>query len=182
MNKIIPGAILLFAIFFSSNSCFGEATIFDHKIELKNMVFEWKLEKEMITIRISAKTTGWVGIGFNPTVEMKDANFIIGYVKEGKVKVTDHFGITNRQHQNDTKIGGKKNITNITGSEKNKVTEIGFTLPLNSGDPKDQVLYPDKETVVLLAHGSGRDSFRAKHQFRTSLKVNLKTGKYTKLK
>ncbi|MBA4367512.1 MAG: DOMON domain-containing protein [Desulfobacterium sp.] len=182
MNKILVYMTLAFTIFLNTGECIGGTASFDHKIEVDKMSFEWKLDDKVIHIRLAAETTGWVGIGFNPSKEMKDANFIIGYVKNGKAKVMDHTGTSNRQHDADKKAGGKDNVTDITGSEQKEVTEIGFTIPLNSGDTEDQVIDPDAETTVLLACGSGRDSFRTKHEFNTVLKVFLKTGKFTKIK
>ena len=155
---------------------------FDHKIEVETLTFEWQLAGESLRVRLSAKTKGWVGIGFNPTREMKDGNFILGYVKKGKVKVFDHFGFTKRQHKSDTKLGGKKNISDTGGEEAGGRTAIRFTIPLNSGDDKDREIFADKDNTVLLAHGAGRDSLKGKHAFKTVLKVNLKTGLYDKLK
>ena len=182
MHKLSVYTVFFLAVLFCAGLCFGESAGFDHKIEIEKMSVEWRLEDNLIHVRLTGETTGWVGIGFNPSVEMKDANFIIGYVKKGKVKVTDHFGTSKRQHQKDAKVGGEKNITNITGSETNKVTEIGFSIPLNSGDSKDQIINPDTETTVLLAYGSGRDSFRSKHQFKAVLNVTLKTGQFKRIK
>ena len=162
--------------------CLATSEDFEHKIDLKNMEFEWKLVNDTIKVRLAAKTTGWVGIGFNPSKEMKDANFIIGYVKGGKAKVTDHYGTTNRQHQKDQKLGGERNVTEISGQEQNGITEIRFTIPLNSNDAKDQPILVDQQNTILLAHGAGRDSFRAKHEFRSKLTVDLKTGQFTIIK
>lgn len=182
MIKRMAYAVVFLSIWFSAGLCFGAVSSYDHKIEVEKMTLEWKLDGQQIHVRLTAKTTGWVGIGFNPSTEMKDANFILGYVKKGKVKVTDHFGTSKRQHDKDKKLGGKRNVTNIDGSESKNMTEVAFTIPLNSGDAKDQVIDPEKETKVLLAYGSGRDSFRAKHQFKAALSVNLKTGQFKRVK
>lgn len=155
---------------------------YDHKISVDKVTFEWKLDGKNINVRLQAETEGWVGIGFNPSEDMKDANFILGYVKKGSVKVTDHFGTSKRQHKADKKLDGKNDVTNAAGKEADGVTEISFTIPLDSDDAKDAVIAADKETTVLLAYGAGRDSFRSKHKFRTALKVNLTTGKYTEAK
>ncbi len=155
---------------------------FDHKIEVETLTFEWRFAGDSLQVRLSAKTKGWVGIGFNPTKEMKDANFILGYVKKGKVKISDHFGFTSRQHKSDTKLGGKKNVSDVWGEEEGGRTSIGFTIPLNSGDDKDKEIFINKDNLVLLAHGAGRDSLKGKHKFKTALKVNLQTGVYEKLK
>ena len=155
---------------------------FDHKIEVENLTFEWRLAGENIRVRLSAKTKGWVGIGFNPSKEMKGANFILGYVKKGKVKISDHFGFTARQHKRDTKFGGEENLSDVRGAEGGGRTSIAFTIPLNSGDDKDKEIFINRENLVLLAHGAGRDSLKGKHKFKAALKVDLKTGAYEKLK
>ena len=157
----------------------GQDINYSHKIEVEKIVFQWQIDGKSIHIQLSAPTTGWVGIGFNPSDGMKDANIVLGYVKKGKVKVSDEFGTQRKQHKKDTRLGGAKNITDINGTEKNGVTTISFTMPLDSGDAKDQPLAIDKDTYVLLAHGSGRDSFNSRHKVNAELNVNLKTGKYS---
>ncbi len=175
----------IFIILFSSILVFSfappimaENIQYTNKIDVKNMSFSWKIDGDQIHIKLAAKTKGWVGVGFNPSKLMKDANFILGYVKNGTPAVTDHFGTGEKKHERDKKLGGKNNISNIYGTEKNGNTEIGFTIPLNSGDSKDQGIKVDQDTKILLAHGAGRDSFRAVHKFKTSIAVNLASGKY----
>jgi hypothetical protein len=180
-NKLWTSIFFLWIIL-SAGMCLAGSNGYDHKITVENIVFEWKLSGETIHIRLSAKTEGWVGIGFNPSKRMKDANFIIGYVEAGNVNVADHFGTTQRQHKEDTKLGGQMNITDIAGKEENGVTEITFSIPLNSDDSMDRPVWTDKETTVLLAYGAGRDSFTARHQFKTALKVHLSTGEFSVLK
>jgi hypothetical protein len=180
-NKLWTSIFFLWIVS-SAGLCLAVSNGYDHEIAVENIVFEWKLAGETIHIRLAAKTEGWVGIGFNPSTRMKDANFIIGYVKEGNVRITDHYGTTERQHKKDTKLGGQINITDIAGKEENGVTEITFSIPLNSGDPKDCPIWTDKDNTVLLAYGAGRDSFTAKHRFKTALKVNMSTGEFSTLK
>ena len=144
------------------------------------MSFLWKIDGDKIHIKLVAKTNGWVGVGFNPTKIMKDANFILGYIKGGKPTITDHFGTDERKHESDKKLDGESNISNIFGKEENGKTEIGFTFPLNSGDSKDQKIRVGQDTIILLAYGAGRDSFKTRHKFRTSITVNLASGKYKK--
>jgi len=174
---ILLSSILVFSI--SSPIIAGDIK-YANKIDVKGMSFLWKIDGDKIHIKLVAKTNGWVGIGFNPTKIMKDANFILGYVKNGKPAMTDHFGTGERKHERDKKLGGESNISNIFGKEENGKTEIGFTFPLNSGDSNDREIRVDQDTTILLAYGAGRDSFRAVHKFRTSITVNLATGKYNK--
>jgi hypothetical protein len=63
-----------------------QAADYDHELTAKDMTFAWKIDGDNLAIKISAKTEGWVGIGFNPSKQMKDANFVLGYVKKAKQK------------------------------------------------------------------------------------------------
>jgi hypothetical protein len=156
----------------------AQAEDYDHKIKVEKMSVEWKVEGKNLNMRLSAKTTGWVGIGFNPTVVMRDANFILAYVKEGKVKVTDEFGISDNVHSKDSKHGGTKDVTVISGTEEKGLTTISLSMPLESGDEKDRSIKIDGDTTVILAYGASRDSFKSRHTFKAVLKVNLSTGKH----
>jgi len=152
------------------------AAEYDHTVEAKNISFSWKIDGENLAGQVSAKTEGWVGVGFNPSSKMKDANYILGYVKDGKVKIIDDFGVTATAHKSDTKIGGTDDVTVVGGTEEGGMTTIQFVIPLNSGDDKDGVIDPNADTVLLLAYGAGRDSFRSKHKYREVMTVNLSTG------
>ncbi len=169
-------------LFFIAAACSAQEITYQHSASIEQITFSWTVEGELLHIKLSAKTTGWVGVGFNPAKGMKNANFILGYVKDGKVKLRDDYGTSERKHSKDTKEGGQENFTNAGGKEVNGTTEITFTIPLNSGDSKDSVLIPDGDTTVLLAYGAGRDSFISKHQYHGVLKVNLSTGEYQEAK
>lgn len=146
-----------------------------HKIEDK-MTFFWKVDGELLHCKLSAHTEGWVAVGFNPSQGMKGANFILAYVKNGKVFATDHFGTTPVKHEPDEKLGGKSDIANVFGSESNGVTEVCFSIPLKSGDAADQGLDLNGDTTVLLAYNAGMDDFRTKHNYRNGFLVNLTSG------
>lgn len=152
------------------------AADYDHTVEAKKMTFSWKIDGENLAAKITAETDGWVGIGFNPSKKMKDANYVIGYVKKGEVKVVDEFGTTNTGHKNDSKLGGTDDVTVIGGSEEGGITTIEFVIPLKSEDKNDGEIKVDADTTVLLAYGAGRDSFKSKHKYRTTLIINLGTG------
>ena len=148
-----------------------------YALEAGKIKLFWHIVEKNINIKLSAPTAGWVGIGFNPAEEMKDANFIIGYVKDGEVKVIDHHGSGKRQHRDDIALGGTDNVTGATGSESDGVTEIGFSLPLQTGDSLDGSLQPAADTIVLLAFGM-TDRLAQQHVHRARLKLNLANGKY----
>lgn len=158
------------------------AADYSHEMSDKKMTFSWKVDGDNLAVKLSAATTGWVGIGFNPSKKMKDANYIIGYVKKGKAKIVDEFGDKEATHKSDKKLGGTVDAVLVGGTEEGGVTTLEFTVPLKSEDKYDTNIDVDKETVVLLAYGGGRDSFRAKHKFRGTYKVNLATGAFEKAK
>lgn len=179
-DKIIKFVIFLgaLAITFGGNSF---ASTYDHELKDKDMTFAWKVDGEKLAVKMSAKTEGWVGVGFNPSDKMKDANYILGYVKKGKAKIIDDFGTKKNAHKSDKKLGGTPDAELVTGTEESGVTTIEFVMPLKSEDKYDTSLVVDGDTIVLLAFGAGRDSFKSRHKYRSTFKVNLSTGSSEKL-
>jgi hypothetical protein len=174
--------ILSVVVFSLMLPAFASAMDYDHKLEVKNMQFSWTVDGDQIHVKLSAKTTGWVAIGFYPEKAMAGANIIIGAVKNGKFKIEDHYANKSRGHSSDEKLGGKNDVLNPSGSEKNGVTTISFTLPLDTGDKFDKPINPEGTSKIMLAYGSGRDSFKARHPFRTIYEINFSTGETKKIK
>jgi hypothetical protein len=106
---------------------------------------------------LSANTVGWVAVGFDPSSQMRDANFIIGNVVSGTGFVRDDFGNSNSSHLSDTDLGGTNDVTLISASETGGVTTLNFTLPLNSGDQYDRVINPGSSYQVIFASGAEDD-------------------------
>lgn len=65
---------------------------YQHKIEAENISFAWTIEGDLIHVQLSAKTEGWVAVGFEPEDVMAGADIIIGMVTEGQVKIQDNYG------------------------------------------------------------------------------------------
>ena len=176
--KRIAGSIALAAVCalpLLSPPCVNAAE-YAHEIKAKKMAFAWLVNGDRLDVKLSAETTGWVAVGFNPTDAMKGANYILGFVKDGKVTLSDDFGDSPTGHKPDDKLGGSEDVTLVGGSEENGATTIEFSIPLASADANDGKLDANGETVVLLAYGPDRDSFKVKHKFRTAMRVNLATG------
>ena len=110
-------------IFFSGGVWASE---YDHKLDIKKMDVFWKIEDDKIHLKLAAKTTGWVAIGFDPEKAMQGANIVIGAVKKGKVRIEDHYGDRKRNHKKDEKLGGQNHILNPKGMEKDGVTTISL--------------------------------------------------------
>ena len=151
---------------------------YTYKIQVEKMAFNWAVKDNQLHVKLSAETEGWIGIGFNPTEQMRDANFIIGFVQNGAVTVTDHHGVENKVHKEDTDLGGSSNVIAESGTEGPSGTEVAFAVPLSSEDTLDKPIDPDKDISVLLAYGRS-DRLVQQHLMRSKLTVNLSSGKYT---
>ncbi|MBD3285579.1 DOMON domain-containing protein, partial [candidate division WOR-3 bacterium] len=123
-----------------------------------------------VHFKLSAPTTGWVALGIAPTTMMKGADFIMGYVAEGNAVIADEYGNSATSHKPDTELGGEDNIQNKSGSEADGVTQISFSIPLDSGDEYDKVLEPGGSYKVIFAYGSS-DDFTSYHKKKASAKI-----------
>ncbi len=138
-----------------------------------NVNYEFKGSE--IEFTLTAPTTGWVGIGFNPSSRMKDADFVVGYVKDGTLFVQDSYGVKSTSIDSDTSIGGTDNVRGISGTENNGITTIVFALPLDSNDIYDKTFVQGDSYKVLLAYGKDSDdNFDSKHRKRDSMDAVLK--------
>jgi len=157
------------------------AADYKHQIEIKEMVFAWTLAEDQIHVKLSAKTTGWVGIGFSPEKAMQGANIIIGAVQNGKFKVQDHYGSRKTGHKSDEKLGGESHILNPGGTQENGITTITFSLPLSTKDKWDKEIKKGRN-IIMFAYSRGKDSFKTGHRFRTVYDIDLTTGGNKKIK
>lgn len=129
---------------------------------------------EMLMVKLSAPTTGWLSVGFDPTQQMLDANIIIGYVESGTPVLRDDFGWQTTSHRADTLLGGTNDVTIDGGTEAGGTTQIEFTIPLNSGDPKDrELVVGNTYTVIFARSGNGEDNFTAPHAVRSSAQIEI---------
>jgi len=152
------------------------AAEYKHKVVRAGVTFEWGIDGPSLNGRMSAKTTGWVGVGFNATKGMQDAGFVIGAVKDGQPKAAIHIGSSPMAHG---KATAEADVANVGGSEADGVTTITFTIPLVSKNPQFKPIAPEKDTKVLLAYGSD-DSVKARHAERAEFLLNLSTGEVKK--
>jgi hypothetical protein len=134
----------------------------------------WKPEGQNLHVTVKAPTTGWVAVGFDPSVGMKDANMILAYVAGSGVVARDDFGTAVNSHDADTNLGGAYNVMNPTGKEEAGSTEVSFTIPLDSGDAYDKKLVVGQTYKVLLAYGpNGADDFTIQHATRTAANIRI---------
>ena len=98
----------------------------------------WTGDEQYLYIGMKAKTSGWLAVGIQPGITMKDADMVFGFVKEGETAVFDHFS-TNMYgpHLPDTELGGTNDILEFGGQEAAGYTTIEFKRLLNTGDRYD---------------------------------------------
>ena len=140
------------------------------------MEIQWRVTENqtVLQVKLSAPTTGWVAVGFDPTVMMKDANFIIGYVQGGTGYIRDDFGTGATTHQADTTLGGTSDVTLLGSGETGSTTTIEFSIHMNSGDEYDSALVQGSTHTFLLAYGpNGGDDFGTPHQFVQAVALEL---------
>ncbi|MDP8267444.1 MAG: DOMON domain-containing protein [Candidatus Tenebribacter davisii] len=142
-------------------------------VTVEGIELQWRTDDEFLYVNVSAPTTGWVAVGFDPTNQMADANIIIGYVNDGgEVIIRDDFGTSGTSHASDESLGGMDDIADHYGMEENGTTMLHFRIPLNSGDMYDKVLVPGNNYNIILAYGSA-DNFTGFHTMATGTNIDL---------
>jgi hypothetical protein len=132
----------------------------------------YQVDGKNLVATVSCQTKGWVAVGFGPKNVMQDANFIIGTVINGKAVVTDEFGDGMFSHRPDTALGGKNDIIAGDCKQANGVTTLSFTIPLDSGDPKDVALVPGQKVKVIFSTGETNDTGK-KHKTTAKTVITL---------
>jgi len=136
------------------------------RMPLSKGVFEvcWKNDAETLYMAIKGETEGWVGVGFEPEVWMKDADMIIGWVDEGNVSAIDAYSTGNYgPHPPDIDLGGTDDLLEFGGSEKDGFTVIEFKRRMDTGDEFDKPFEPG-ETVDMIWGISDRDDPEVRHR------------------
>ncbi|MBI9094319.1 MAG: hypothetical protein JEY71_05505 [Sphaerochaeta sp.] len=164
MKKLRFHYLLLGLLLSATSHLFAENTgEFD-----KDWSFSWVFKADTIEFTMSAPTTGWISLGFNPTKRMKDADYILAYVENAQVYLSDEYGTGNTSHRSDVSLGGKESAKAISFIEEAKKTTITFSLPRNSGDQYDTVFVEGEKCKVLGAYSTSKN-FSSRHRKRDSV-------------
>ena len=140
------------------------------------MKVTYQIKGKNLIVNMSAKTTGWVAVGFGASHKMKDATIVMGYIdKSGDPILSNEFGIATTKHLSQSKLGGKPEGKLISGGLKNGITTIRFSLPLITTDPKYGKTFKSGNPItVILAYGpNNAKNFTAYHAFRTEKTLTL---------
>ena len=149
------------------------STEYAHSAEIAGVEVNWTNDATYLRVGLAAPGTGFVAIGFDPVREMEGANFILGYVEDGKVYFRDDFGTELTAHMADVDRGGVGNIISSAGAEWADRTILEFIIPLDSGDAMDRPLVPGNTYTVLLAYHDLRDGFTTRHSRRGVGEIQL---------
>lgn len=143
------------------------------------VTFEWNVNGDKIDVKLSAQTSGWIGVGFIPqkdhkaSKKMQGANILIGYVKNGIAHIEDHYGKAPIKHKPDSKKNRSGSITNIGGSEAGGITTLTFTYPLKGKHKKKDTDILTNEKMVILTAVGGNDTVKSMHQKRGWFEIQL---------
>lgn len=130
-----------------------------------NYEIHWRSDDEFVYIGMKANVTGFVAIGIQPGSRMKDADMILGYVKDGVTTISDLFSTGDfGPHSPDIQLGGTDDILDFNGNEENGTTTIEFKRALITGDEFDVALSKGPQKIIW-SYGS-EDNILTKHTGR----------------
>src|SRR4030066_1031150 len=124
--------IFIFLIFYSIFIFSADNEPAFQTVEKEGITFSWRVNNNMLDIKMKAPTKGWLAVGIDPSKKMKDADYILGCVVNGNALFQDNYGSGNLSHKPDTSLGGTDDIKNKSAKENNDSTEISFSISLNS--------------------------------------------------
>lgn len=132
---------------------FIKFTRYEKLDENGDVILEWDpSDEEEVIFRITAKTLGYVGIGFNEKTNMKGADILL-------VWVDDHTGIVNLLDSHGSEEMNAAPITDIyqdvqvlSGSQNGTHTIVTFSRKWQTCDPQDHELTGDTVRVLWALH------------------------------
>ncbi|WP_440994257.1 DOMON domain-containing protein [Cysteiniphilum litorale] len=178
LRGVLLGSLMVTAVFAGAkvpNEVCKEGVC---SLHLKNMYLSYQLQADKnIKFTLSAKTTGWVAVGFGVNNTMVDAMMVLGYVDaDGKVQLSQEYGVKGRpSHKSVISLGGTPEVKLISGKVEKGQTTISFTLPMMPSSAKYNYTFTQGEDIpIILAYGkNGAKNFTSYHQYRTSAEIKL---------
>lgn len=124
----------------------------------------WKNDDQNLNMALVGKTDGWVAIGFEPTVWMKDSDIIVGMVIGEMAEVQDQYSTGNYgPHLPDEELGGTDDILQFSGREEGGYTVIEFSRKMDTGDIYDKA-FESGQSADIIWSMSDEDSFTVRHR------------------
>lgn len=158
---------------------------YEHNQSFQGDLFHllWTIDNGTLHLAIEARTTGWIALGLEPTVLMKDADMIIGWWNgTTDFQVVDAYSTGQTgPHPPDTEIGGSYDILTYLATQSDGWTMVELTRLVDTGDPLDRAIRADGSMTVMWAV-SDSTSFDSKHGQRGTAKVDFYTGEAEEVK
>ena len=136
----------------------------------------WSVSETEIYLALQAETTGFVSIGIDPEVILKNTDLIYGSVSGDIISVADTFSTEIfGPPENDTSLGGTFDILEYNGTEEGGVTTFEFKRLLDTGDQYDNSISLDRKVDIMWSsHPS--DDFSEKPDKKGSGTIDFTTG------
>ncbi|XP_011301507.1 MOXD1 homolog 1 [Fopius arisanus] len=117
--------------------------------EVGDVILEWDPSDEVIiTFKVTARTLGYVGIGFNDKNHMKGADLLLAWIDDhdNSVNVLDSHGL---EDDNAAPVADESQDIDILGGSQNDThTIITFSRRWQTCDPEDRHLNEDNVRVL----------------------------------
>ncbi|MEM9078443.1 MAG: DOMON domain-containing protein [Bacteroidota bacterium] len=139
-------------------SFFGFAGLYGQQtLKASGIAFTYEVVGDSLECQLNAPTNGWIGVGFNDKNSIVGSDLLLFNIVDGIPSCTDLFVKGIGSPVRDDKNGGKNTINLRGGIERKSYTSITFSIPLDSGDPNDFLLLPNKEAWLILAFSVNDD-------------------------
>jgi len=133
----------------------------------------WSNDNEYIYMGMKARTAGWVAVGFGAETLMKNADIIMGSVKDGGLSIADMFSTGEfGPHPPDTQLGGSNDILDSAGKTASGYTVVEFKRKLDTSDKFDKPLVKGINKIIWAY--SNEPVLTIKHSSRGSGEIDLK--------
>lgn len=136
-----------------------------HSLEVADgrLLVHWRNDDEHLYMALEGQTDGWVSIGFEPSVSMRDADMVFGWVKDGEATVLDLYSTgPTGPHPTDEELGGANDVLEYGGSEKDGYTVVEFKRKLDTQDKYDKP-FTRGQTIRIIWAFADVDELDTKH-------------------
>ena len=153
---------------------------FNASFEGGHFELHWTMLGDRIQLAISARTTGWLALGLEPTKMMQGADMVIGWWNSTTdFQIVDAYstGLTG-PHPPDTELGGTYDILTYLATQENGTTTLELTRLLDTKDRFDHVIRTDGDMHIIWSTSDSKE-FDQKHSHKGLGVVNFATGEAT---
>lgn len=134
--------------------------------------FSYTIDGTNLVAKISCPSQGWVAVGFNPKIVMKNAFCVMGVLDNGKPVVSEEFGTGMFEHKPVLSLGGKSALVSSDVSAGNGIVALSFIMPLSTKDGMHADLAVGKKVKLMFASGGSGD-LKKKHKKKAMISIIL---------